>query len=214
MRVAVTRRPPRVRPFASGTDRAPARQLWTRPQMPVEGLVFLRLTHWVARPSVHSAAAHIGPRRRLPTWRSVAVSACAQAANAPVTVELLAMAAAGTTSRAHAYESTPPRAAAPRPPSGANRVPLGPPSVDARRRECVTFVHMASKRTSQSGRSSRRSRPTSRRFGNAATAKKQTFALVPGHGWFVVDRTKPDVPCQYQGPVMGGGTTFTVALVH
>lgn len=25
---------------------------------------------------------------------------------------------------------------------------------------------------------------------------------------------KPDVPCQYQGPVMGGGTTFTVALVH
>ena len=25
---------------------------------------------------------------------------------------------------------------------------------------------------------------------------------------------KPDVPCQYQGSVMGGGTHFTVALVH
>jgi hypothetical protein len=25
---------------------------------------------------------------------------------------------------------------------------------------------------------------------------------------------KPDVPCQYQGSVMGGGTSFTIALVH
>jgi hypothetical protein len=35
-------------------------------------------------------------------------------------------------------------------------------------------------------RSSRRSRP-SKRFGNVAR-KKQTFVLVPRHGWFVVDR--------------------------
>jgi hypothetical protein len=35
----------------------------------------------------------------------------------------------------------------------------------------------------------RRSRPSSRRSGNAAArVKKDTYALVKGHGWFVVDR--------------------------
>jgi hypothetical protein len=66
---------------------------------------------------------------------------------------------------------------------------LARPSPGPSQTKSVTLVHMASRRSSRSGRGSRTSRPTGRRFGNAGTATaKKTFALVPGHGWLVVDR--------------------------